>query len=343
LKALASSPGPGPAGLRNGSVRFVRTLLPLAFLLVACGDDTAPDPEIQAPDTVPGSEATETGPAADPEDPSEIFERELIFIAAETDSTVHLPWSFQSRMRESRVERLTRAWLARAGAWEVLVLEEAETPAAGSPWRILPGASVRLIVGEDDRLDLIGLRDRARPVETRIDDFISEWARPGIEPVRLFEGRTSFSSGEIEGFVLEVNRRWTEPGGEPGDWIFLHAGAGLQFFMEEDGGSRDPIDTRPYRGWSRLAFQVAQWDGLSVEWGELRPFEPARRDIPSEWTLSTPGQEVVGSLRATSSHVAAGGGEGPILPLSGFFEVEGEISIWGEVFEVVGIIRHRQR
>jgi hypothetical protein len=341
LKPLASYPG--PAALQKGGARFARTLIPVAFLLIACGDGNAPDPEVQAADAVPGAEATESGPAADPADTSEIFERELIFISAEADSTLHLPWSFRSRIRESRVERLTRAWLARAGAWEILVLEEAETPAAGSPWRILPGASVRLIVGEDDRLDLIGLREGARPVETRIDDFISEWARPGIEPVRLFEGRTSLASGEVEGFVLEVNRRWTEPGGEPGDWIFLHAGSGLQFFMEEDRVSRDPIDARPYRGWSRLAFQVAQWDGLSVEWGELRPFEPARRDIPSEWTLSTPGHEVVGSLRATSSHFAAGEGEGPILPLSGFFEVEGEISIRGEVFEVAGIIRHRQR
>jgi hypothetical protein len=272
----------------------------------------------------------------------QIYDREFLFAGAAPDSLVHIPWFFQARARPDGLTRRIHAWIARGGGWETLAEEEMEGPFERSPWRILPGERVRLVVGEGDRIDAIRLRDPAREVETRIGEFITDWVRPGSDPARLFAGETSFPSGTVSGFVLEVNRRWESPGGAPGDWIFLHAGGLFQLFLEEMAPLGTPRSPGTYRAWSRIAFQNALWNGVEVSWVELRPFEPARRDIPHAWVLNTEEGEVTGLLQAVSSHLAASEGPGPILPLAGFFEVAGEVTVRGETFAVSGVVRHRQ-
>jgi hypothetical protein len=179
-------------------------------------------------------------------------------------------------------------------------------------------------------------------METHIGELITDWTRPGSDPARLFAGETSFPSGSVEGFILEVNRRWESPGEAPGDWIFLHDGSLFQLFLEEPAPLGAPRSPGNYRGWSRIAFQNSLWNRVDVSWEELRPFEPARRDIPNAWVLNTDGGEVTGLLQSVSSHLTAGEGAGPILPLSGFFEIEGQVTVRGETFAVNGLVRHRQ-
>jgi hypothetical protein len=80
-----------------------------------------------------------------------------------------------------------------------------------------------------------------------------------------------------------------------------------------------------------------------VEWPEVRPFEEARRDVPVRLRFSAPAGGLSGDLEVVSSWVEAGAGEGPILPIEGFFQVRGEVELQGEVFAVVGAVRHVQR
>jgi hypothetical protein len=131
--------------------------------------------------------------------------------------------------------------------------------------------------------------------------------------------------------------------GAPGDWIFLHAGPQLQVFIEEEAPVRASRSPAPYQGWTRLAFRDLRWDELIVEWPEVRPFEEARRDVPVRFRLSAPAGGLSAELEVVSSWIEAGPGEGPILPLEGFFQVRGELELQGEAFAVVGAVRHVQR
>jgi len=310
----------------------------VAAVATGCGEAERPDLS-----PTPGPPA-ETAPAESaPSGPVAVHDREFIFLSMARDSTVIVPWFFRAFAGPDTVLRRVQLWIGRAGSWEALVREEIETPPTRSPWQILPVPGIRPGIGDDDRVESLRMSGSGREFETRIDAFVTDWIPPGGDAVWLSEGRTLFPSGEVEGFVLEVNRRWQSPDGGRSDWIFLHAGTQLQLFLEETALRSASRPSVPWRAWSRLAFQNASWPILEVEWGELRPFEPARRDIPSTWLLSSPGGEMVGELVATSSHLVVGEGEGPILPVTGFFAVEGTVSVRGEAFEVVGIVRHEQR
>ncbi|MEX1257548.1 MAG: hypothetical protein WEG36_08025 [Gemmatimonadota bacterium] len=320
--------------MRSSVVAF---LILVASAAVGCGGSDTSTPDSAA------AEGNGSAPGDTGSPPVEqIFDREFLFAGAAPDSLVHIPWFFQARVRPDGVRREIHAWLAREGGWEALAHEESGGPFARAPWRILPGEHVRLTVGEGDRIDAIRLRDPGREVETRIGEFITDWTRPGSDPARLFAGEALFPSGRVRGFVLEVNRRWESPGEAPGDWVFLHGGGLFQLFLEELAPLGNPRSPGNYRGWSRIAFQNALWNEIEVSWEEFRPFEPARRDIPHAWVLNTEGGEVTGLLQAVSSHLTAGEGASPILPLSGFFEVQGEVTVRGEIFSVNGVVRHRQ-
>jgi hypothetical protein len=131
----------------------------------------------------------------------------------------------------------------------------------------------------------------------------------------------------------------TPPGG---DWAFLTSGDSLQIVLQGDA-EHDGDPPPGYRGWARLELEDLQWPSLTVEWAEINAFQPARRDVPVSWTISSPDGDLSGVLEVTSSEVQAGEGSGPVLPVDAMFEVEGTVSIDGGSFPVHGLFRHQRR
>jgi hypothetical protein len=146
----------------------------------------------------------------------------------------------------------------------------------------------------------------------------------------------------VDGIVLDLARRWSTPTNPIGDWIFLQGEGEVQLLLEEVLPLQGQRGNTSYRGWIRTDPEAGPWSTVQVRWEEMRPFERARRDIPARWTFSTPGGDLEGELVATSSDLAAIEGEGPILPLAGIFQVEGEVRVAEKVFRVAGLIRHQQ-
>ena len=313
----------------------------LLAILGGCGQAELPLPD---PDPSTAEDSIGGGALSTPDEGELVYDREFIFLSEGADTLVVVPWFFRTRVTQEGLRHEQIAWLSQAGNWEVLGEQIVDTPPTRSPWRLLPGATIRLIVGPDDRVESLVLRDPPRELETVLGNLMTEWTSPGAQSIRLYQGRTLFPAGPIDGIVMEISRRWegSDDGG-PGDWVFVRAESNLQFFME---GER-PVSERgapvSYSGWSRVSFRDLQWPDLALEWEEVRPFESARRDIPVRWGIGTPGGEVSGSLESVSSHVIVGQGDGPILPLIALFEVSGSIEVEGEEFSVSGIIRHVQR
>ena len=299
------------------------------------------------PPPSPNAPLTESDSVSAPPTPDQgelVFDREFLFLSTEADSLIIVPWFFRSRVTAEGIHREQTTWLSRGGDWEVLAQQTEDTPPTRSPWRILPGETVRLIVGPQDRIESLLFRDPPRALETVLGDLMTEWTSPGAQSVRMYRGQSVFPAGPVEGIVIEISRRWeaTEEGG-PGDWVFLHAGSGLQLFMQGERAADDLGMPIRYEGWTRVSLRDLQWSDLAMDWEELRAYEDARRDVPVRWSLGTPGEEVSGTLESVSSHLMTGQGDGPILPLLGLFEVSGMVEVQGEQFPVTGLIRHVQR
>ncbi len=303
--------------------------------VIGCGDAAAPGSEgapaaaALTPDTVPAV-------------PNQHFERSFIFSSTASDSAIYVPWVFRSVVRAGGVTRHRAAWLRATGGWELLVDETEDSPPTRAPWRVLPGPTLRVLSGPDESIEGLIFRDLPRELETRLGTLLVEWSGPLGESIRIHRGTTVLPSGPVQGFVVDFSRNWEEPRDVRGDWLFLHAGDVAQLFLLEvpRGGVRSPAR---YRGWSRIALRESQWPMLTVEWSEVRGFEPARRDIPARWTVTSADGEVEGEFSVVASHLAALPGVGPILPVSAIFEVSGTIRIEGESFPVTGLARHTQR
>ena len=92
-----------------------------------------------------------------------------------------------------------------------------------------------------------------------------------------------------------------------------------------------------------LLVKDRQWEELRLTWSETRAFEPARRDVPMSWELSSEEEDIGGAFDAVNSFLEAGEGEGPMLPVDALYQVSGTLVLEGREFPVQGLIRHKQR
>lgn len=302
----------------------------LVVALAACSDPPAGDPGGAPPvDSV-----------ADEAPLLQFHERHVAFLTPTADSTLSVHWGWESRVRSAGVQRAIQGSLARNGTWEQFVTLDWDSPPSRSPWRILPRRPVRLILGQGEGVERILYAEGGRQLEVVFGPTLAEWTTPRGESVRLQEGQVELAGGAVDGLLLDLIR--SRGAGEPagGDWAVLASGSSLQLVLEdpnEEGG--DGL----FRGWARLDFQLRQWPEVEVAWTERRPFEPARRDIPAGWTLSSSDGEFTAELTARAAQLEAGAGEGPILPLRALFEVEGVVRIDGRDHPVRGLWSHAQR
>ena len=346
---------------------FLVPLVPLWLLATACGDSDRGD-------TLPGDSADGASPFAEggalaPEDdppPAPSPEgaapvagaehlRALTFLSLASDSPTLLPWSFRSTITEEGILRHRQASLGRGGTWEPLLADTLVTPLSRFPWRILPGGPVRLVVGEGDAVASLLFDAPPRTVELIPGEFLAEWVPDAGSVWRIHRGEVVLPSGGIQGLLLDLSRS-RGPGSSPGlDWMFLHDGAGTQVLLREPPGAAER-EAGVWLGWSRVAFQERNWNEVQVRWSGVRPLERARRDVPTGWSLearrpgvgtgtggAAPAAAFGGELRVVRSFLNVEEGPGPILPVEGFLEVEGEILILGERLAVRGVVRHRQR
>jgi len=301
---------------------------------IACGGERAQTDVAGAPET------PETGAE---DGPREFFERHLVFVSSRSDSTLMVPLSFRAAANDQNVAREVRAWLDRSGEWEPFFMDVWRTAPSRSPWRILPRGPLRLIVGPQDALERVVFEEGPRRLELSPGTSLSEWAGPGGEAIRVQEGSLVLSDRRVDGWILDIARGWREPSAPPGDLAFLASGDSLQMVLQGQTEEGDLEGETLWRAWARIEFRDQLWDRVIVKWTGALTYEPARRQIPDGWSLSTADTTLVGTLDVRSSDLATGAGDGPMLPVEAVFEVTGTIRVEGRDFPVHGVIRHAQR
>lgn len=315
-----------------GCMNRIRPLAALVLLLVleGCGEAEAP-PREAAPtpeDTVPARNFS-----------GRVYERNFVFTTLGQDTAFLAPWLYRTRTRPGAVERQARGWLARGTAWEPVYEGSWETPPSRAPWRVLPHESLRLVVGAGDAVESLLFREGQRALELEMGEVLMEWTAGGDEIFRLVDGALWLGEERMPGMILDMARTAPADGPAPGDWAFLVSGDSLQVVLEASSEG-PPEETGPYRGWARLDFRDLRWPSVTVDWSEMRAFQPARRDIPIAWTLTGEDGDVGGVLEARSTEVQALEGSGPLLPVEALFGVAGTLTVEGGEYPVRGLLRH---
>jgi len=313
--------------------RRARGTLAILAVLAACGDG---DARTDLPS------AGTTLPSANRNFPGRSYERNFVFTTVGRDSTFLVPWLLMTTTRPGTVVREARGWLSRSGVWEAFFSERWETPPTRSPARVLPHNDLRFVVREGDAVDGIIFDDGPRNLEVGLGNVLAQWAGPKGEVLQLLEGSLYLSERRIGGLVLDMARGSSAESPPGGDWAFLTSGDSLQVVLEGTA-EHDPESAPPYLGWARLDFRDLQWPELIVDWTETSAFQPARRDVPVSWTVSSPDGNVQGILEVRSAQVTPGEGTGPVLPVRALFEVSGTFLIEGRTFPVSGLFTHERR
>jgi hypothetical protein len=312
--------------------RKVATVL-LTCAGLACAEP-APDVFVEPQSAVP-SDAPRNFPGRS-------YERNFVFVTVTGDSLLMVPWLFETTTQPGTVVREARGWLGRSGTWDAFFAERWETPPTRIPARILPHGSLRLVVREGNAVDGIIYDEGSRNLELALGRLLMEWGGPRGEVFQLLDGSLYLSERRLGGIVLSMARGSSADTPRAGDWAFLASGDSLQIVLQGESEHQGaPLPT--YRGWGRLDFRNLQWGTLTVDWVETSAFQPARRDVPVSWTISSQEGDLQGVLEVSSADVRAGQGSGPVLPLQALFEVEGTVTIEERTFPIRGLFRHERR
>ena len=324
----------GPGKVLDPRVPIIRTSLLAVTLLAGCGPRAEPAPESGV------AEEDSLEPARNFQARS--YERHIVFLTFQGDSTLLVPLSFTARTRPDGVEREVRGWLARSDTWDPFLSEQWEGGPNAAPWRLLPHGPVRLVVGLGDALETVIFQAGARNLEVNLGELLVEWAGQRAQTYRVHEGTIILSDQTVDGHLLDMSRAWAEGDVPPGDWGILLSGDTLQVVFEDLAPESNP-DGGDFSIWARVEFIRRQWQGVNLTWSEVRAFEPARRDVPMSWEIQSPEGDLTGSLTTIAPFLEVREGEGPMLPVDALFQVAGTLTLGGGDFPVRGFIRHRQR
>ncbi len=311
--------------------RIPALALAAVVVLTACG----PSEPAPTPDSVPAARAVTPGNFR-----GRIYERNFVFTTLTADSTFLVPWLMSARTRPGGVDRHARGSLARGTAWEAFYDATWTTPPTRVPWRILPHANLRLVVGEGDAVEQILFSEGPRQLELELSgDPLIEWTGVRGQTYRLIDAAIYISDRRVGGMALDMARVHGADAPAEGDWAFLVSGDSLQVVLENPSGA-SPGTPGACRGWARLDFRDLQWPSLTIDWAEVRAFQPARQDVPVSWTITSLEDDVEGVLQVQSAQIQAGDGPGPLLPVDALFLVSGTLQVEGGAYPVRGLFRH---
>lgn len=339
FKALDKRVGAKTGNVIDPTMPLIRHTLS-AVMLLAVGLQASCGPADQTPAETGVVEADSSGTKRNFQPRS--YERHIVFLTFQGDSTLMVPWSFTARTLPEGVDREVRGWLARSDTWDPFFWDMRTGPASVAPWRILPQGPVRLVVGLGDALETVVFQEGGRNLELHLGRLLVEWSGQRAQTYRVHEGALVLSERTVVGHVLDFGRAWTDEDAPPGDWGILLSGDSVQVVMEDLAPEPGP-EGGSFSLWARVEFLDRRWQGIQLSWSDVRAFEPARRDVPMSWEVRDPSGEIAGSLGTTSPFLEADEGDGPMLPMNALFVVTGNLVLDGRDYPVQGFIRHTQR
>ena len=230
FRALDGRAGAGPGTILDPTLSIVGAALLFGALLGGCGSPDEPGNGIDQP-TADSLEPSRNFPGRS-------YERHIVFLTFQGDSTLIVPWTFSAHTRPGGVDREVRGWLARSETWDAFLVDSWEGPVNSVPWRILPHGPVRLVVGEEDALETIIFQEGGRNLEVSPGEFLVEWSGQRAQTFRFHKGRVMLSDQTVEGHILDMSRAWEAGDPPPGDWGVLVSGDSCLLYTSDAADER---------------------------------------------------------------------------------------------------------
>lgn len=269
-----------------------------------------------------------------------IYERNFVFTTLSGDSAFLVPWLMTAQTRPGGVDRQARGYFARGSTWENFYDQSWATPPSRAPWRILPHGSLRLVVGDADAVAGVIFSEGPRQLELELSGGpLMEWTGNRGQIYRLQDGAAYLSDQRVSGLVLDMTRVHGAEEAAQGDWAFLTSGDSLQMVLENPTAA-PPGTPGGSRAWARLDFRDLRWPAVTIDWADVRGFQPARQDVPVSFTITSDADDLDGVLQVQSAQIQAGTGPGPLLPVDALFLVSGTLRVEGGTYPVRGLYRH---
>lgn len=275
------------------------------------------------------------------------YQRAIVFMDTFRDTSMFVPWEFRNSADSGLLRRSLRGWLgrswsnaetgARDGQWSLFMDDEWTSAAGRAPWQIVPRGPARLVMGPGGALREIYYRQGFRDLSVRLGETIAEWSGQRRERYRLLAGTAQLSDAESEGLVLDVTLSRSGAGAGPAEWALLAGEDGFRLLLA------DPEGDGPYRAWAVRDGRELAWPEVTVSWDETVTAHRARREVPVLWRFRSRAGGLSGTLASASSQVQTLSGPDAARSVLAVYEVEGEVSVGGEVSAVRGFLRHYQR
>ena len=328
---------------RKSAIARVMAAQPAAAILaaVAAGASapgcTGNGPEAEIGDSAAASgtveaETTDSGGAT-----GTLYQRSVVFVDVSRETAMFVSWDFENLTGNDNLHRVLRGWLGRGGEWKQFVDEEWVTPPTRTPWRILPRGAARLVVGLDDVLREIYYQEGIADLSVRPAEAIAKWNGQRGDTYQVQSGFASLSGVEYPGLVVDTYIPRANDSDQPSEWGLLVGDGPLYLLLADVNGAAAP------RAWALHDAEEKSWPTVTLSWADTRSFERARRNIPVQWRFRSDDGELAGEIESVSSHLQAIDGEGPILPVLGVYEVEGQVTVGETRVAVKGFLRHFQR
>ena len=316
--------------MRRAALRALR-VLPGVIALAACGAPSEPTPS--QPDATPPAEAGRS------------WERALVFTTLGADSTLVVPWIFETATRADEAERSIRSWMYRGESWELFLEDSWQSRPTSAPWRLLPRPGVRLVVGPGDALASVIHPSPSRALELEFLDSRVEWSANVRESITMSAARLHLADAAVEGMVFDLSRARETAAGVAGDFVVLVSGDSLQIALQTPrvlDPDDETVPDEPWSGFARLNLRTIPISDAQLVWTGRQAFYRARRDVPNAWAISSAASGLWASMRVRSALLAAGEGPGPRFPIEGVFTVAGRVVFEGVEYPVQGFYHHVQ-
>lgn len=283
--------------MRRDRTAVIAGILPALLALGACRGEGGSTPDR-------AEEAVEPADAADAVTPARYLTG-FAFTGTVSGST-RLYLELVNETSDSALAREYRGWIAAGDeGWAELLFLRDTVPVPRAAWRVLPGAGLRVLVGDGSELVGLAYSDSARRIRLQPSRAVAEWTGPTGQRELLALATLERDSVSEPGLLYfrRAARTAGAPADPAADRLFLIGDTRGNGFLIA-GTDADTAGSAFAWGWLRGT--RSRWRDVELRPadegdGDARSLASVRPSGPTRWTLEIPSAGITGELRLDSA------------------------------------------
>lgn len=262
------------------------------------------------------------------------YERNFLLLSRQENSPVVAVLDFSAVEAPESVRRSAAAWLLRDGGWQRLIELEWDDEPIREPWRLVPHADLRVLVGDGGEIEALVHRADSTGFRLLPSPAVTEWSTGDAAQFWLRRGELRLDDRSIMGVLLDLQTGAPVEQRGRTEVAFLTDGQSSHLVLVAGGDGRTSA-----RLFSDSEEHV--WEDVSLVPLDMRPTEVADQVATADtrtdegWRIQDAKGGLKGELRPTGEPlVTERSAEG-----FGTFVVDGWIEARGQRRPIFGVVR----